>query len=228
MGISIDSSGAEHCANLCKITLTCHCWTYDPVTDQCHQYFNCPPIMDSPGRISGDRDCSSYRENFGLHESSESGSNFKVYNMIEDNGFYLTATYTNSSCNEQAKVNIDQAHNFAQFPNTKDCGPYVIVTAQSYLGTPHFSCKITNTYFFHDLYIKPAFIGASGFAGCVIDTEPYSPIINHLPQIPNENKFFIMVDAIQAGAVAAVSWGNNLCPTQIVEIFGSLPNTPIT
>jgi len=221
---SINSSGAEHCAHQCLITPTCHCWSYDPITDQCHEYYKCPLVTDLVGRISGDRDCSSYREKFGFHESANTGQIFTIRNYFFNSGFDLSVRYTNSSCNGQA----DDVFSAAEFPNTEDCGPHVTVDALSVIGTPHFGCQATETFMFPDLYIKPA-TQASGFQGCAIDSKPFTPYATELLEIPSDNKFSIFVDRREAGASATVVWEKSLlCPSKTRDLIGSQLNRPIT
>ena len=89
--------------------------------------------------------------------------------MFPDNEFYLSATYSNSSCNTDANIGKDPA----LFPNEEYCGPEVNLTAGSIIGDPHFGCQITTTYEFPNLYILPNQTGL--FEGCQIITTPEMP-----------------------------------------------------
>ena len=87
-------------------------------------------------------------------------------NGFTDNVFYLSAAYSNSSCNTYSTIGVG----LALFPNEEYCGPQVTLTANSYFGDPHFSCHVTTTYEFPNLVILPDQTGL--FEGCKITTTP--------------------------------------------------------
>ena len=64
----------------------------------------------------------------------------------------VIAKYSNSSCDSKVGKNV-QPGKSANFPNEKDCGPQVTVTAKS----THHSCKNEETIPSPDLFIYPDF-----------------------------------------------------------------------
>ena len=100
---------------------------------------------------------------------------FPVTNKIRFTGFRVTASYSNSTCNEVKEVgrapgSPKEPSARVWFPNTADCGPKVTVKASSKLGTPQFSCSLTTTIPVTpsnlNLYIRPDHKGP--FFGCII------------------------------------------------------------
>ena len=94
---------------------------------------------------------------------------FSVTNKIKRIPFEVSATYSNSSCNEVKEVGGAPSAP-AKFPNTKDCGPEVSVTATEIVpfGPPFISCQLNSTIpmILNNLYIRPDYKGP--FFGCII------------------------------------------------------------
>ena len=107
------------------------------------------------------------------------GSFFRVVN---EHGaiFNVSATYTNSACDDQAEIQNKTFGEFAEFPDAEFCGPYVTVNASSVLGSRQFECSTTTMYKFPNLFIKPSYefiesmskvtSGPGLFPGCYFDT----------------------------------------------------------
>ena len=107
------------------------------------------------------------------------GSFFRVVN---EHGaiFNVSATYTNSACDDQAEIQNKTFGDFAEFPDDEFCGPYVTMNASSMLGSRQFECSTTTMYKFPNLFIKPSYefkesmskvtSGPGLFPGCYFDT----------------------------------------------------------
>ena len=100
------------------------------------------------------------------------GSFFRVVN---EHGaiFNVSATYTNSVCDDQAEIQNKTFGEFAEFPDDEYCGPYVTVNASSMVRSFKFHCSTMTMYKFPNLYIKPTYeYSESGlFPGCYFDTK---------------------------------------------------------
>ena len=95
------------------------------------------------------------------------GATFKVVNEIRHSSIIgVSASYSNSSCNKEfGAEEIGKCGSSVDFPNTKDCGPKVTVTANG-LGTPIYSCQIESEIPAPDFKIRPNFTGP--FLHCII------------------------------------------------------------
>ena len=104
------------------------------------------------------------------------------FRVVNEHGaiFNVSATYTNSVCDDQAEITNTTFGEFAEFPDDKFCGPYVTINASSVLGSRQFECSTTTMYKFPNVFIKPSYefleskpkvtSGPGLFPGCYFDT----------------------------------------------------------
>ena len=91
----------------------------------------------------------------GNVDSLMEGTFFRVVN---EHGaiFNVSATYTNSACDDQAEIKNRTLGEFAEFPDDEFCGPYVTVNASSKVRSFEFECSTTTMYKFPNVFIKPS------------------------------------------------------------------------